>query len=130
MSDSSSIERAAQAPSASRLLERVFAGDLEKIQVVFDAAVLDAYREAGGFRIIRTDSSGRLSKSGAWSIDFGISGDGDKFIHAPIGSILHRLPESEHEHWRQHVVSLPLSENFLRGLVRPGCLDDGPIRPW
>jgi hypothetical protein len=102
----------------------------EKIQLFFSADVLDKYRQTGDFKIIRTDTSGRVSLRGSWSLDFGISGDNDSFIHIPIESFVHRLPDSEHAHWLTYAISLPMSSNFLKGLMRPGCLDDGSIRNW
>lgn len=99
-------------------------------QLFFDANVLDAYRGRDGFRIIRTDTSGRLSKQGGWSVDFGISGEDDRYIHIPAQAWVHRIPVEEQTHWLQYSLTLPLSENFVRGVIRPGCIDDGPIRNW
>jgi hypothetical protein len=103
---------------------------LEKVQLFFSANVLDKYRGSSDYKIIRTDTSGRLSRPGGWSVDFGISGEGDSIIHIPVESLVHRIPDAEKEHWLAHMVSLPLSANFVKGLIRPGCLDDGNIRSW
>ena len=116
---------------ARQLYEEVgTAGKIEKLPLHFSADVLSHYREAGGYNIIRTDSSGRIGKPGGWSLDFGISGEGDSIIHIAAESYVHRLPESERSHWIEHMISLPVSANFLKGLIRPGCLDDGDIRKW
>src|SRR3990172_1651499 len=80
------------------------------VQVSFDAAVLDRYRGAPGFSLIRTDTVGRIKREGGWSIDVGIGEEG-RTIHACLQDVLHALPEEEREHWAQHVVSLPLSRN-------------------
>lgn len=103
---------------------------IEKMQLFFSADVLDKYRQTRDFKIIRTDTSGRVSLRGSFSLDFGISGDNDSIIHIPIESFVHRLPDSEHAHWLTYAISLPMSSNFLKGLMRPGCLDDGSIRSW
>jgi hypothetical protein len=103
---------------------------LEKVQLFFSANVLDKYRGSSDYKIIRTDTSGRLSRPGGWSVDFGISGEGDSIIHIPVESLVHRIPDAEKEHWLAHMVSLPMSANFVKGLIRPGCLDDGNIRSW
>jgi hypothetical protein len=118
-------------PILRQLYATVLAGDKwEKLPLFFDARVLDHYRQNSNFQIIRTDTSGRLKKTGGWSLDFGISGEGDSIIQVALESLTGRLPETEHEHWLSHLITLPLSSNYVKGLVRPGCLDDGPIRPW
>lgn len=100
------------------------------LQLFFDARVLDSYRKQTGFKIIRTDTSGRISKPGGWSLDFGISGTQNAIIHLAADGFIHRLPETERDHWLDHMMTLPVSENYLKGLIRPGCLDDGDIREW
>ena len=100
------------------------------VQVCFDIAVLEKYRGVPGFSLIRTDTVGRLKREGGWAIDVGIGEEG-RTIHASLGDVLHSLPEAEREHWAQHAVSLPLSEQFLRMRLQPGsCFDDGEVRPW
>jgi hypothetical protein len=102
----------------------------ELLQVCFQSAVLDAYRGRAGFKIIRTDSAGRLKQEGGWSIDFGISGD-DQVIHVSWRDMIARFPESEREAWAGHIVTPPLSANFLQMQLAPGsCFDDGEVRPW
>ncbi|HET7615574.1 MAG TPA: hypothetical protein VFK27_01360 [Bacillales bacterium] len=116
---------------ARQLFTEIAKKDLPgKLQLFFEANVLDRYKKIAGVKIIRTDTSGRISKQGVWSLDFGISGEDDSFIHLAGEAFIHRLPEREREHWIEHMVTLPVSQNFIKGLVRPGCLDDGPIRDW
>jgi len=104
-------------------------GQLEKLPVFLEASVLDAYREKDDYKIIRTDTSGRISKPGGWSVDFGISND-DTIIQTTAEGFVHRIPDREKYHWLNHLISLPLSHNFAKGMVRPGCLDDGDMRSW
>jgi hypothetical protein len=114
-----------------QLYADVARGDkLEKVQLFFSADVLDKYRGSGDYKIIRTNTSGRLSRPGSWNVDFGISGEGDSIVHIPVDSLVHRIPDAEKEHWLAHMISLPVSASFVKGLIRPGCLDDGDIRPW
>jgi hypothetical protein len=105
-------------------------GDPALLQIAFEPAVLDRYRAAAGFSIIRTDSAGRVKKEGGWSLDFGI-GEGDALVHASWGALTQNLPDEERAHWAAHVIDLPLSENFLRMQLAPGsCFDDGEVRSW
>jgi hypothetical protein len=116
---------------AKQLYTEVARGEkLEKVQLFFSADVLDKYRGSNDYKIIRTDTSGRLSRPGGWSVDFGISAEGDAIVHIPVESLVHRIPDVEKDHWLAHMISLPVSANFVKGLIRPGCLDDGNIRPW
>lgn len=100
----------------------------DKAQLFFAASVLNKYRETEGYRIIRTDTAGRVSKQGVWSVDYGISGDTDQFIHVSAESWVYKIPKGEQEHWLAHLLTLPMSAHYIKGLVRPGCYDDGPIR--
>ncbi len=113
------------------LYRRAFASqDALPAQLSFDAAVLDKYRGAAGYSLIRTDTIGRLTREGGWSIDVGI-GEAGRMIHAAIGDIIHKLPDAEREHWAQHAVSLPMSKMYLQMRLQPGsCFDDGEVRPW
>ena len=106
-------------------------GDPALVQLSFDAAVIERYREQAGFQVIRTNTAGRVRKQSGWSIDFGITDD-DGFIHCSWGALAHGLPESEREHWATHAVpAAMLSENFLRMQMAPGsCFDDGEVRSW
>ncbi len=112
------------------LYRRAFAAqDALPAQVSFEAAVLDKYRGAAGFSLIRTNTVGRLKREGGWSIDLGI-GDEERTVHAAIGD-MHNLPEPEREHWAQHATGLPMSEMYLKMRLQPGsCFDDGEVRPW
>lgn len=124
-------QRIADVTIAKQLYEQVSKGEkTDKVQLFFEAQVLAKYREDMHYKLIRTDSSGRISKPGSWSVDFGISGDADAFIHIPVEALVHRIPEAEKTHWLTHMVTLPVSANFVKGLIRPGCLDDGDIRTW
>lgn len=125
------VQRIEDITIAKQLFTDVFRGEkTNKVQLFFLAEVLHKYMENDGYKIIRTDTSGRISKIGGWSLDFGISGEGDCFIHTAIESFTQRIPESEHAHWLNSLISLPISANYVKGLIRPGCLDDGPIRKW
>ena len=105
------------------------AEDPANLQLHFEAAVLDRYRELPGFSIVRTNTVGRLKKEGGWAIDFGIAPD-DEQIHASIGDLM-RLPEADREHWSQHATALISSKMFLQMRLAPGsCFDDGDLRNW
>ena len=120
-----------QHPYLALLYRRAFQSqDPALVQVCFVIAVLDKYRGAPGFSLIRTDTVGRLKREGGWAIDVGIGEEG-RTIHTSLGDVLHNLPETERAHWAQHVVTLPLSQAFLQMRLQPGsCFDDGEVRPW
>ena len=102
------------------------------LQILFESAVLDRYRAAPRFSIIRTNSAGRVKLEGGWSLDFGIA-EADSVVHASWRALAERLPDSELEHWGEHVFAgeHELSENFLRMQLAPGsCFDDGEVRTW
>jgi hypothetical protein len=100
------------------------------LQVAFDAAVLDRYREDAAYAIIRSDSVGRVKKQGGWTLDFGIA-PGDAEIHASWGAISQALPDGELEHWASHANRPAASEMFLKMQLAPGaCYDDGEVRAW
>ena len=113
------------------LYRRAFAAqDPALVQVSFGVAVLEKYRGQAGYSLIRSDTAGRLKRDGGWTLDVGI-GDEGRTIHASLGDLLHNLPETEREHWAQHVVALPMSQPYLQMRLQPGsCFDDGEIRPW
>ena len=101
----------------------------DQVTLHFEVAVLDRYRAANGFSIIRTDTVGRVRKQGGWSLDFGIAPEEDA-IHVQAADLL-RLPEPEREHWAGHGITLPASRMFLSMRLTPGsCFDDGEVRPW
>ncbi len=118
-------------PFLMQVYRRAFLGqDPALVQVSFDVAVLDKYRSAAGYSLIRTDTVGRIKREGGWTIDVGIGEEG-RTIHACLHDLLHALPEEEREHWAQHVVALPMSRHFLQMRLAPGaCIDDGEVRPW
>jgi hypothetical protein len=100
------------------------------LQLSFNATVLDKYRGAPGFELIRTDTVGRISRQGGWTLDVGISPD-EGYVHASLRDVLTGLPEEEREHWAPHLVTLPLSRTFLQMRLSPGsCIGDGDVRDW
>jgi hypothetical protein len=114
------------------LCRRAFAaGDPALLQLAFHAAVLDRYRGDAAFRVIRTDTAGRITRRAGWSLDFGIAA-GDRVVHASWGALSNALPEGEREHWSAHAVaSADLSDNFIRMQLAPAsCFDDGDVRAW
>ncbi len=124
----------AAGPLYQQLLERVLGSRAGLQQIWFEALVLDKYRGAEGYQILRTDSAGRLRKARLWSVDFGIV-DGEAgaptLLHLPAESLGARLPAVEREHWQAHAVAPPTSDNFLRMQLHPeACIDDGEIRRW
>ena len=103
--------------------------DHANLQLHFEAAVLDHYRQSPGFSILRTNTVGRLKKEGGWAIDFGIAPD-DERIHASIGDLM-GLSETDREHWSQHATALVSSKMFLQMRLSPSaCFDDGEVRNW
>jgi hypothetical protein len=112
------------------LFRRLLGGTPALAQLWFRAAVLQKYREGSGFKLIRTNSVGRL-RGPQWSIDFGIAGDGDSLIHVSAGEAAERIPESERDHWAAHAAALPVSANYLvMQATRGACVDDGDVRAW
>ena len=101
----------------------------DQLTLHFEVAVLDRYRGAGGFSIIRTDTVGRVRKQGGWSLDFGIAPDEDT-LHVTYAQLV-TLPEAEREHFAAHACLLPASKMFLQMRMTPGsCFDDGELRSW
>ena len=117
-------------PQRAALYLRVLGGDLGAAQLWFDRHVLDRYRAQPGWRVMRTNTVGRLRSPEGWSLDFGIA-DGDRLVHTSITEISQRLPASERQHWAQHVVTPDVSRNFMTMRLAPGsCIDDGDLRDW
>ena len=118
-------------PYLAQLYRRAFASqDPTLVQVSFDIAVLEKYRDAAGYSLIRTDTVGRLRREGGWAIDVGIGEEG-RTIHACLHDLMNALPHDERDHWAQHVVALPMSEKFLQMRLAAGsCIDDGEVRQW
>ncbi|MBI3952925.1 MAG: hypothetical protein HY330_00250 [Chloroflexi bacterium] len=112
------------------LYRRVLSGPSPLLAPVFlNAAVLERYRGRPGFSLVRTDTIGRLKREGAWSLDFGLSPQ-EGVIHLSLGDLASRLPQEEREHWVEHIVAPPLSQNFTRVQLSPGlCIEDGEVRP-
>jgi hypothetical protein len=112
------------------LFLRVLGGDLGATQVWFDAAVLDRYRSLPGWRVMRTNTVGRVKSPEGWSLDFGIP-DGERVVHTGVADLAQRLPAAERQHWAEHLLSPPASRNFLTMRLAPGsCIDDGDLRDW
>jgi hypothetical protein len=109
---------------------RVFGGDLGAAPLWVDAAVLDRYRGRAGWRVLRTNTVGRVQSPEGWSLDFGIA-DAERLLHASVSDIAQRVPAAEREHWAQHLVTPAVSRNFLTMRLVPGsCIDDGDLRAW
>lgn len=109
---------------------RVLGGDLGTAQVWFDQAVLDRYRGQPGWRVMRTNSAGRVRSPAGWSLDFGIA-PGDGLIHAAAADLAQRLPAPERAHWTQHLHLPATSPAFLTMRLGAGsCIDDGDLRDW
>jgi hypothetical protein len=117
-------------PQAVALSLRVLGGDLGALQLWFHQAVLDRYRSLPGWRVMRTNTVGRVRSAEGWSLDFGIA-DGEQLVHTSASELSQRLPAPERQHWAQHVVTPAASRNFLTMRLAPGsCIDDGDLRDW
>jgi len=109
---------------------RVFGGDLGAAPLWFDATVLDRYRGRTGWRVLRTNTVGRVQSPEGWSLDFGIA-DAERLLHASVSEIAQRVPAAEREHWAEHLVTPAVSRSFLTMRLVPGsCIDDGDLRAW
>ena len=118
-------------PQRAVLYRKVLGGDLGAAQVWFDQRVLDRYRGQAGFRVIRTNTAGRVRSPAGWSLDFGIADD-DRLIHTSLAELAQRLPPPERQHWVGHLVTPPVSPTFLTMRLGGGasCIDDGEVRGW
>jgi hypothetical protein len=117
-------------PQVGMLYRRVLGGDAGLAQVWFSASVLDQYRTRKGFRVLRTNSAGRIKSPAGWTIDFGIADD-DRLIHVSAADLAQRLPPADKQHWLGHVATLPVSGTFLVMRLGAGhCMDDGDVRDW
>lgn len=117
-------------PTLALVYGRVLGGDASLAQVWFDQCVLDKYRTQTGYRVIRTNSAGRVQIRGGWTLDFGITED-SQLIHASAADLAQRLPAAERRHWTSFLVGLPVSPTFLTMRLGAGhCLDDGDVREW
>lgn len=125
----SGISQAADAQTVALTL-RALGGDLGALHVWFDQHVLDRYRTQAGWKVMRTNTVGRLRSPDGWSLDFGISPD-EHLVHTTASELSQRLPAPERQHWAQHVITPAASRNFLTMRLAPGsCIDDGDLRPW
>jgi hypothetical protein len=117
-------------PQATALCLRVLGGDFGLVQLWFDQHVLDRYRGTDGYRVMRTNSVGRVRSPEGWSLDFGIGTD-EQVVHTTASDLAQRLPPAERQHWAQHLVTPAVSRNFLSMRLAPGsCIDDGDLRNW
>ncbi|HLZ25990.1 MAG TPA: hypothetical protein VKV73_01560 [Chloroflexota bacterium] len=117
-------------PQRVALFLRVLGGDLGAAQAWFDQRVLDRYRAQAGWRVMRTNTVGRVKSPAGWSLDFGI-GEGDAVVHTSLVDLTQRLPASERQHWAQHLITPAVSRAFLTMRLAPGsCIDDGELRDW
>lgn len=107
----------------------VTSGDASALPIHFSATVVHRYIERGA-KILRTDTVGRLLQPGQAVIDFGIVED-DTTIHLRFGDIGALIPESEREHWLDHLVAPTASRPYLQMTLQPGAYhDDGELREW
>ena len=117
-------------PQRAALYLRVLGGDLGAAQLWFDPRVLDRYRAQPGWRVMRTNSVGRVRSPEGWSLDFGIA-EGEALVHTSASDLVQRLPATERQHWAQHVVTPDVSRNFITMRLAPGsCIDDGDLRDF
>src|SRR5262245_38159919 len=125
----SAIDVRGDAQSAAVAL-RVLNGDLGAAHLWFGADVLQRYRELPGWRVLRTNSVGRIRSPEGVSLDFGTA-NGGQIVHASAADLTQRLPSNERQHWSQHALAAPASRNFLTMRLVPGsCIDDGDLRDW
>jgi hypothetical protein len=117
-------------PQRAALYLRVLGGDLGAAHLWFDQRVFDRYRALSGWRVMRTNTVGRLRSPEGWSLDFGIAPD-EALVHTSVAELSQRLPPGERQHWAQHVVTPEVSRNFVTMRLAPGsCIDDGDLRDW
>jgi hypothetical protein len=117
-------------PQRVALYLRVLGGDLGAAQAWFDQHVLDRYRALPGWRVMRTNTVGRVKSADGWSLDFGIA-PGDAILHTSLIDLNQRLPASERQHWAQHVITPAVSRTFVTMRLAPGsCIEDGDLRDW
>lgn len=105
-------------------------GDGGALPLRLSVRVLDRYLERSENRVLRTDTIGRLLQPGKPVIDFGIVGD-DREIHIRFADLVQLVPESERDHWLDHLIAPELSPTLLKMQLTPGaCHDDGEVREW
>jgi len=109
---------------------RILDGTTSLAQLWFSASVLDKYRDQATFKVVRTNTVGRV-RGPQWMLDFGIAGPNDSLIHVSHADAAARIPAGEREHWAAHVTGLPASTNYLMmQMTRGACVDDGDLRSW
>ena len=117
-------------PQRLALYVRVLGGDFGAAQAWFDQRVLDRYRAQPGWRVMRTNTVGRVKSPDGWSLDFGIA-PGDAIVHTNLVDLNQRLPTAERQHWAQHLITPAVSRTFVTMRLAPGsCIDDGDLRDW
>jgi hypothetical protein len=117
-------------PQRAALYLRVLGGDLGAAQLWFDQHVLDRYRSQPAWRVMRTNTVGRLRSPDGWSLDFGIA-EGDQLVHTTLADLTQRLPAGERQHWAEYMFTPAVSRTFLTMRLAPGsCIDDGDLRDF
>jgi hypothetical protein len=117
-------------PQTVAITLRALASDFGQLHVWFDQHVLDRYRGQAGWRVMRTNTVGRVRSPEGWSLDFGIA-PGEQLLHTGAQELSQRLPAPERQHWAQYAVTPAASRNFLTMRLAPGsCIDDGDLRDW
>jgi hypothetical protein len=117
-------------PQRVALYLRVLGGEFGAAQLWFDQHVLDRYRAQPGWRVMRTNTVGRVRSPEGWQLDFGIA-DGDRIVHTTFVDLAERLPAAERQHWAQHLVTPAVSRTFVTMRLAPGsCIDDGDLRDF
>ncbi len=107
----------------------VSSGDASALPIHFSASVLRWYLDRGA-KILRSNTVGRLMQPGKAVIDFGIVDD-DRAIHLRFGDIGALIPESERQHWFDHLIAPEASRAYLQMTLQPGaCHGDGELRDW
>jgi hypothetical protein len=117
-------------PQLAALYLRVLGGDLGAAQLWFAQGVLDRYRSQPGWRVMRTNTVGRVRSPDGWSLDFGIADD-DRLVHTSAAELNQRVPTPERQHWAHYMITPPVSTTFITMRLAPGsCIDDGELRDF
>ena len=82
-------------PQRMALYLRVLGGDFGAVQIWFDQHVLDRYRAQAGWRVMRTNTVGRVKSPEGWSLDFGIA-EGAPLVHASAADLSQRGTAAQH----------------------------------
>ncbi|GIW10380.1 MAG: hypothetical protein KatS3mg061_1437 [Dehalococcoidia bacterium] len=61
----------------------------EFLPLWFATSALERYRQQEGYRLLRTNTVGRLHADAGWSLDFGFAED-DRQIHLPVRDLAAR----------------------------------------